>query len=1323
MSHTELSTVVDKFRELDLIFKSGSDLDVVERGYAGKLVHAISTQNDVLECEALKGLGDLYLHKAKTKKHKADNFHKACSMYTELLRYYTSIEEKQVVQHRIRYAEKCTKLVHDQEVLKACATNTGNTILAVSTTLPLHEVKKTSKLKGRGTMPLVQGYTNFLVKAIVEGNKRLEIESLKSLGDVYLEKGIVGKDETAFSKSAGLYRAALDRCEDSDGRETLRHRIKTYQDQLQKGCRALQTGDLDTAERNFAAALKAVHGKVSDSEYLSYGQQWKETEPLCKLSDVYLKRGEQSKDGGDFTKAAALSNAALVRSKVVNKEGIKHTIQEITQSFVKHVLSIEQTVPTDDVEKHKSVLTECRGYVEEEIKRIEQQIDPYSLDDNDPEIMEVEKKRVEANKALFDTIVYQRKLFISDLVDECMGVMGPPTCKYAMIGLGSQATGLVTPYSDLEFAMLIEEETANSLEYFQNLTHYLHLKVINLGETILPAMAIKSLNDVESNNKLDNWFFDSVTPRGFSFDGAMPHACKTPLGRGKTCLLIRTPSHMAKFLEDDVKLHLKKGYHLASVLGTVSLITGEQGLVDKYTVAWNHQLKKNGSEIARLLANTMLMENTKTFEMQDPTSRMLNVKKEVYRFSSLAVSCWALLCDIQPTTIWETIQAMYKKGAISDKNAHHLMVLVSISAELRLRTYMNNRGQVENMSVLSSMSVNDDIEEKTKRIFHLSNVKQLMRYYYTATPLKNFVPQLSNGQPVEEPSILFDNSLILQADVYQSLCDYNQSKTCLEHELQTVHIKYGTGGIHPYIAELLAKMGNAWDNLGDVRKAVDYHQQSLQMEWSIYGKGKAHHNIASSLNGLGDAWRNLGDHRKAVSYYEQALEMMRCIYGEGNAHQHIAVLLNNLGAAWKYLGDHRKAVSYHEQALEMMRSIYGEGNAHSDIALSLNNLGVAWSNLGDYRKADSYYEQALEMRRSIYGEGNAHPDIASSLNNLGYAWSDLGDHRKAVSYHEQALEMRRSIYGEGNAHPDIASSLNNLGTAWRNLGDHRKAVSYHEQTLEMMRSIYGEGNAHPNIASSLNNLGTAWSDLGDHRKSVSYHEQTLEMRRSIYGEGNAHPDIASSLNNLGYAWSDLGDHRKAVSYHEQALEMRRSIYGEGNAHPDIASSLNNLGNVWGGLGDYRKAVSYHEQALEMRRSIYGAGNAHPNIASSLNNLGNAWSDLSDYRKALSYYEQALQMRRSIYGEGKAHPHIASSFNNLGNAWSDLGDHRKAVNYHEQALEMRRSIYGEDSAHPDIADSLGNLCVVWRDFGDRRKATSYYAQFTRIKQMIDGTYRP
>eukprot|EP00058_Branchiostoma_floridae_P025142 XP_002610632.1 hypothetical protein BRAFLDRAFT_65821 [Branchiostoma floridae] len=1366
----KLSSVVEEFRELDLIFKSGTDPDVVERGYGRKLIQAISSQNEVLECEALKSLGDLYLQKAKIKDDKVtENLNRACLLYTQLLRYCQSIEEKHVVQHRIKYAEKCTKVVHCQVPTKLGAGNSSNTTLAVSMTL--HEVGKKANVKGHGMTPLIEAYTNSLVTAIVDRNKYLETESLKTLGDLYLEKGRVGRDEAAFTTAASLYRAALDRCEDSDGRETLEHRIKyaekvkvklflyleqktkkrlemgtarktkvgdenwpttheisdvigrpnygsMYQEQLQEGCRALQTGDLDSAEINFAAALKAVHLKDSNTY-----EHWKEVEPLCKLSDVYLKRGMRSKDGGDFTKAAALCNAALVRLKTESEDGedVKQTIQKITESFVKHVLSIEQTVPIDDVEKHKLVLVECRSYVEDEIKRIEKQIDPYSIDDEHPKIREVETKRAEAIKALLNTIVYQRRKFVTSLVNECMEIMGPPTCKYAMIGLGSHATGLVTPYSDLEFAILIEKQTETNVKYFHNLTHYLHLKVINLGETILPAMAIKSLNDFESDNNLDNWFYDSVTPRGFSFDGAMPHACKTPLGRGKTCHLIRTPHDMTKVLEDDVTLHLKKGYHLVSVLGNVSLITGDQSLVDCFRAAWDQQIKKSGRKIAKLVADETLKENSLTFELQDPTARILDVKRDIYRFSSLGVTCWAQLCDIQPTSIWETIQKMHKKHAINAENAHHLMVLVSISAELRLRTYMNNHGQVENMSALSSMLANSDIEAISREVFHISNTKQLMRYYYTATPLKNFISQLDNRKSlaIVESLILFDNSSRLQADVYTSICDYRKSRKYTEEALQKELVKYGSRAIHSDIAHSLFKLGYACENLGDYQEAMSYFEQSLQMLQSIHGENTAHPDIAAAINSLGAVWYYFRDHRKAASYHKQALQMYQDIYGESTAHPNIAGSLNNLGGISDDLGDHRKALSYFEQSLQMQRSIYGENTDHPDIASSFNNLGSTWGHIGDHRKEISYHEQSLQMRLSIYGGSTAHPAISDSLYNLGVAWCNFGNYRKAARYYEQSLQIRRSVYGENTAHPDIAAALDSLGTARGKLGDQSKAVSYHKQSLQMKLSIYGESTAHPDIANSLICLGTVWSQLGNHRKAAIYYKRSFEMQRSFYGETTAHPDIAGSLNNLGSAWNDLGNHRQAVGYFEQSLQMYRRIYDENTAHPDIAGLLHNLGKAWSKLRDYWKAASYYEQSLQMRWSISGKTTPHPDIAMSLNNLGTVWHGRGDYRIALRYFEQSLKMRRSVYGESTEHPEIASSLESLGTVWTYLGDYRKAVSYYEQSLQMRQSIYSDYNVHPDIAISLMNLAEAWGELDDHRKAISYHEQSLQIKWSIYG----
>ncbi|KAI8499389.1 hypothetical protein Bbelb_231530 [Branchiostoma belcheri] len=1427
-AQTKLSTVADELRELDLIFKRGSDLDAAERGYAGKLIHAISCENKLLKCEALKSLGDLYLHKAKTSDCRIENFNRACALYQELLRHCRGKEEKQVIQHRIKYAEKCTKLAHSPRRFKLGDGDSDNIILAVSRMLDVVKNEKT-KVKGRLLTPVIEAYIQLFVTAVVDRHVRLKMEILKSLGDLYLERARVGKEEAAFTKAVGLYRAALDRCEDADARETLKHRIEyakkvrekvqkkqpketrlteyrkpgdesllksaptfgqvgrdvisqgndggTYRDRLREGCKALQIGDLDRAELNFAAALKTVRVKASNAD-----EHWKEAEPMIKLSDVYLKRGMHSKDGGDFTKAAALCNAALVRAKAEDKEGIKQTILEITRSFIRHVLSIEQTVDSGNTEKNKLILKEHRDHVGREIKRIEHQVDPYSLDDADPKIREVEKMRADEIKTLFQTIIEQRRTFIASLVDECMEVMGPPPCKYAMMGLGSQATGLATPYSDLEFAILVERETQIDVKYFRNLTHYLHLKVINLGETILPAMGIKSLNDFSSDDPLDNWFYDSVTTRGFAFDGAMPHACKTPLGRGQTCSLIRTPGSMIKVLLDDVTLHLKKGYHLASILGNVSLIAGDQDLVDEYSAVWEQQLKKDEGKIPLSIAKTTLSENMESFRRQDltsaipvvkvetfsttdlkesvrtPTARLSDVKKEMYRFSSLAVSCWALICNIQPTTIWDTIQRMFKHGIIGGENAHHLMVLVSISAELRLRTYMNNRGQVENMSALSSISTDaDDVGEKLlKKVFYMSNTKQLLRYYYTARPLKYFISTLADIQAKEEPSILFDNSPRLQAEIYGTLCDYRESKRCTERALQEYREEHGENTSHPSIAAVLHNLGSVCSHLADYRNAISYHEQSLQMLQSVYGKNTVHPDIAVSLVGLGGAWNSLGDYRKAVSCFEQSLDMMRSIYRDGATHHLIASSFHGLGIAWRNIGDYRKATDYYQQSLEMERRIHG--TPVPIIAALLTSLGGALDDRGDYKKAKDYYEQSLQINQNIYGENTAHPDIAMSLNNLGGIWRNLGNYKKAIGFYEQAIQINRSINGETTAHPHISATLYNLGNVYSDIGDYRKAISYYEQSLQMDREIYGENTAHCHIADTLGNLGTAWDDLGyhekavsfeeqsqrmlrslstnknlanakpltklglrlsslgDHRNAISYLELSLQLERSIHGKNTAHPNIARSLNNLGTVYSKLGDDIKAMSYHEQSLQMKRRIYGDDTPHADIANSLTNLGIASRGLSDPRKALFFFEQSLKMERLIYGELTPHRDIAISLGNLGSVWGDLGDHIKATSCCEQCLKMLQSIFGENTAHVDIARSLTYFGMAIQDLGDTIKAIMYFEQALQMMRSLYGKGNKHPDIALTLRLLAEAWYELGDVRNAVSYYEQLTKLNRV-------
>ncbi|XP_078688678.1 uncharacterized protein LOC144920385 isoform X2 [Branchiostoma floridae x Branchiostoma belcheri] len=1364
------------------------------------------------EVELLKTLGDVNAEKGRLGKD-VGKFNTAMALYqAAMVRCYHE-EQADGIEHRYHYTERLLQGVSSQG--KEMPTEDRETTTPAKVAAKFQALDK-RRATGGNTDSLLVGYAQVMVEAIVNDNNMLETEAIKSLGDVYLKRGTETGDTRNLTRATALYNRALARCHNVHGTVVIVHRLLhttkirqditttrnkkatrtqkqdmrgrkdqfspfsaapssdgttsqvddiSYRRYMQTADRDLRNGDLEAAEIKLAAALKLVHDRSKPNKA-------KEADCLCRLGDVYVERGKRTGEGRKFTQAAALYNASMARTDG-DKQNMVTKLQETERQFLINTCNLDcKPCPYSSVLAHMNELDNLRARAKSQLEAIHQEHNPYQYDEDDPVVREVEIKRAEAIKNLFKRITVTRQEFIQVLTDECIAKLGPPPCKYAFIGMGSQATELVTPYSDLEFANLIEEgkDDDDTRSYFLNLTHYLLLKVINLGETILPAMAIPSLNDFLSEDPEKDWFYDSVTPRGFAFDGFMPWACKTPFGRDETkskppVSLIQTPAKLAKY--QNIRIALAEGYHLSDILRRVTYLTGDESLVDEYTSIVNKNVDRSPA-LLRLSAMLILKDNIREIKNVEPTGQLLDVKKEIYRFPSVAVDVLSICCGITIPSVWGMIEELHKTQRISHEDAHHLTVLISISAELRLRTYIANGGQKDRLSPLTEMKIEldkHDVDDTfVESVFHIPNCKMLFRYYYTAFPLKRCIMDtVANDIQTTKifPTAIFDNSAQTRGQITQQLLQLDASllhfETALkeadddkeklfeilfalgsvshsrgDYEIAISYYKrafsagntiYAGNEMRPVFSSLLGNIGACWSGLGDQRKAIRYHEQSLKMEKAIYGETTPHPDIASSLSNIGTCWNELGDQRKAIRYYEQSLKMRKAIYGETTPHPDTASSLNNIGSCWSDLGDYKKAIGYYEQSLKMRKFIYGETTPHPDIASSLNNIGICWNELCDQRKAIRYHEQSLKMKKAIYGETTPHPDIASSINNIGNCWNELGDQRKGISYYQQSLKMEKAIYGETTPHPDSASSLNNIGGCWSRLADLRKAISYHELSLKMRKAIYGETTPHPDIASSFNNIGACWSDLGDQRKAVSYYELSLRMWKAIYGETTPHPNIASSLNNIGSCWSDLGNQRKAIGYYEQSLKMKKAIYGETTPHPGIASSLNNIGNCWNELGYQRKAISYYEQSLKMKKAIYGETTPHPDIASSLNNIGNCWCNLGDQRKAISYHELSLKMMKAIHGETTPHPGIASSLNNIGSCWNNLGDQRKAISYYEQSLKMTKAIYGETTPHPDIALSLNNIGVCWSDLGDQRKAIGYYEQSLKMRKAIYGETTP
>ncbi|XP_078681281.1 uncharacterized protein LOC144916140 [Branchiostoma floridae x Branchiostoma belcheri] len=1378
--------------------------------YGRALRDSIVKNDSKMETEALKSLGDFNLERAKLGKNAAE-FDKTAALYAAALLRCTDPDMGQTLKHCTSYTEELSRQLQQgysprpQWLLEEYLGTVDNNVLRVA-----EICDRLDQNVGNEEFQFVEDtYIQALVIAIANGDTILEQEVLKSLGDFYLGEGKKTFDTSQLSKAAAMYNKALTICEVSDAKQTLLHRLRytekvegsikqllyrrtdkgenqsdarsksedgtntdydssQYKVHIEKGSSSLQQANLDSAEQHFAAALKLVHTRDSTVQ-----QYQREVEPLYKLGDVYRMRGQQAGDGGDFVKATALYNAAIARSSDTDINGhLENAIKLTEEVFVKHVLGLDHNVQTVEKVKHKKYLMDMRDQIKLEMETIDQQLDPYVHDEDNQCVKEEEVKRVQSVRQLFERIAQERNGFISLLVDECIGLMGPPPCKFALMGLGSQATELVTPYSDLEFAILTEKETEECLVYFRTLTHYLHLKVVNLGETILPALGIRSLNDFYSEDPLDDWYYDSVTPRGFAFDGSMPRASKTPLGRQATTTkpaseLIHSPGNMVYTLVTDATVYINEGYHLASILRNPCLMVGDKGLLDEYRAMVHDVLTNDEGKMALMEAQDTWRENMGKYEKQELTAKLIDVKKEIYRMPSLAVDCCALCTSVIPTSVWNTIDAMESADVISAENAHHLRVLVSISAELRLKTYNANGGQNENMSALASIETSKqkvDTLSRLQKVFYVSESSQLFRYYYTAVPLRNVLTKAFNSQKVSQnvsqellTVVLFDDSPMVKGIMYMQLKDHRRAIRHFEKAIQPISntaqpitgmllaylgIAYGELGdykkaasfeeeglqmsraihglteAHPNIATALINFGTSLEHLGKCKEALDYCEKGLQMFKNIYYPSTEHHHIAWALENTANIYMSLGDLIKAAKYLEQALGMRRNIQGLHTSQSDVAMSLRNVGTCWDKMGNHMKAITYHEESLKIVRALYGLNSVHPDIALSLNNIGAAWISLGAYKKGIGYYEQALQIFKGAYGQNTAHPNIALSFNNLASAWGYLGDSNKALAYQKQVLNMTNDVYGENTANSDIANALSNLATSWHRLGNYKEAISLHEQALEMRKSVYG--TAHPDIASSLRKLGGSWGHFGDCWKAIVYTNHALQMLRTMYGPGTTHPEVPSALNGLGELYIKLGNHRKAIEYCEEALQIERKHCSTMTENPNVAKSLNTIGNAWQELGDWKKALAYYEEALRMCRTLFGSDTTHPLTAVLLNNLGQAWQVYGDNRKAMSYCEEALEALRTIYGPSTPHSYIATALNNLGRASQHRGDTSKAIIYYEQAQQMFTAIYGQSTAHPDIAAAFHNLGQAWHDKGDQERAISYHE---KALQMYRGIYGP
>lgn len=959
---------------------------------------------------------------------------------------------------------------------------------------------------------------------------------------------------------------------------------------------------------------------------------------LNNLGFLTTKLGDLSDNLKYYTDAAVFYQHALtiieeklktvIDEKIYKEETEKLYIKlnEIKENIISAASnSTEEIINVgEETLKNKQTLANLRKDAKEKITTIEE----YNKKDN--------IKYINLATELFQDIAQKMKEFLAELYKESEQEIGKPPCEYTVIGLGSMALQQMTPYSDLEFAILTKNDNYRDSsdpkvkEYFKSLTHLVNFKIINLGETSIPFS--------KYNLDLDHLIRVAVN---FDLGG------KTPLGRienDKPYELIQTVERMLWYMcnKEDKTSHIDK--NLPYILEKVCYVYGNKELITQYQEQVKNYLFKETDNESNLnceaRALKVLKEGSVEFnyletlnkptalkskgniealkpELLETAGKLFNVKQDIYRLPDRYIYSWGLHYGVDGDNAWDIIDKLKAQEIIKTEAADNLKYAVTFATTLRLKTYLHNNAQKEYMSIFSNEK---NIIEQFEKIFRLSKEDleedgSLFQYFYITLPLHEKLQEFCDRYKElnkEDRTSFFKASKFYIADsankgfIYYRLLQYKEAQTNLEYAVESLNSSdLVNDKLKPNFLQIRNILGSIYNEFGLEEKAIEQFQYCLNFYKTIY-KDQPHQGIAISLNNLGVAFENLGHHKDAIKCHTQSLNIYKIIFKD-QTHPKIAVSLNNLGNVYSTISKTKEAIEYYTQSLDIYKIIH-KGQANSDIAVSLNNLGNAYYNIYKYDDAISYFTQGLNTYKVIYKD-EPHPGIAVSLNNLGNAYNFKGNCNKAIEYYSQAIEIYEIIY-KNQPHQCTADSLNNLGIVYSKIHNYDKAIKCYSQSIKLYKAIYKD-KSHSDIAVALNNLGQAYNSISDYKKAAQYCTESLDIRKTLYND-KPHPDIADSLSTLGSIHYNMCKYDESIDYLTRSLNIYKSVYGE-KPYLCIAISLNNLGAALEAIGKQKEAEKYYAKSDIIQKILYKE-ESDKKQKEEIN------QDIFDFQKNILFYE-------------------------------------------------------------------------------------------------------
>ena len=850
--------------------------------------------------------------------------------------------------------------------------------------------------------------------------------------------------------------------------------------------------DIDAKEKELVEKLKNICDKNG-----------KETNPtksagiLHQLGQVYHKRGKQHGDKMVcWIQSAALLNAALVRTKKISE--IKQDLQLLCNDILlaadvknKHACLIEQSVQVK--EKIKSI----REYTSEQLKIIPQIPSDQFLKER---AKHFEQQKTTLVRDLQSDITKQYTQLMEEVASYCHDVMGDAPCDFAIIGMGSLARKEITPFSDFEHVIALangvlekhgEAECQNVLNYFRWLSIIFQTILINLQETILPSVAIPSLNDFYSDIQENNWFFDDITPSGISFDGMMPHACKFPLGRRKPTKhkqfqteLIKPVKQMLEYLTSEKRL--KNGYHLDDILTRTCFVYGDRSVYDEFNAGVITILStQNDNEKVESVKNQIVedIENfaTRSTVFQLNLKNEINIKKVAYRSVTLFVAAYGRMFNVHKSSCFDIVETLAEQHGFSEYAKDKLLYAVALACEIRLRWYMKHQRQTDIIkstsnaakatkifsSIIGKASIIQYFQIAYALQCDISNRLNLKRLHFYSNPqLLNLGLQLCFDMNCKNLQILLETSNYSERT---RLRNFDDCLNLLEEDLKMNQLTISQNNSisrnqsFSQIADILYS-AECYDD------AAEYYKITLHIT-SEHKQSNVEFNLAHSSFRLGQCLLEMNRATEALEYYNRALKIREQATLNANIDTSLANTLHEIGRCLLQMNRATEALEYYNRALKIKEQATLNANIDTSLANTLHEIGRCLLQMNRATEALEYYNRALKIKEQATLNANIDTNLANTLHDIGRCLLQMNRATEALEYYNRALKIREQATLNADIDTSLANTLHEIGRCLLQMNRATEALEYYNRALKIREQATLNANIDTNLANTLHEIG------------------------------------------------------------------------------------------------------------------------------------------------------------------------------------------------------------------------------------------------------------